>query len=306
MIGKKEKRSFERGIFWMLLSASCLSFSLLFLKINLQYISYFFLVFLRFFIPLLFIIPFILTGKNWRENFHMREIWLQLARATCVLVAQYSFAYYVTQNTLLNATVLLNASPLFIPLIEWGFLKRTPGKSTLLGALLSFFGVILVLNPDASLFTLMSGIGILAALGQAGSQVLYGYKSKKENLTSSLFYLFLLTSLPAFIIFLFFNKREDHLFNFSFPTELLILYLISMSLFTLLNQYYRGLAYSCSHPSALATFLYFSVFVSALFDWLVFKNEPTFLTIIGGCLIILGGVLKVFLRSHILKKRKKS
>jgi len=74
---------------------------------------------------------------------------------------------------------------------------------------------------------------------------------------------------------------------------------------TLFNQYFRGLAYRCGRPSTLVTFLYFSVFLSALFDWFIFKNSPPTLSILGGCLIILGGVMKVFLRRHILKKNLK-
>lgn len=142
------------------------------------------------------------AGWKWRLLVSSKHIWLQLARCLCVLIAQYGIAFYLTKNTLLNATVLLNSSPLFIPLIEWLFLKQIPGKSTIFGALLAFLGVILVLHPDKSLFTPMSGIGILAALGQSGSQVLYGLKSKSENLLSSLFYLFFFTSLVSFLIFI--------------------------------------------------------------------------------------------------------
>ena len=81
--------------------------------------------------------------------------------------------------------------------------------------------------------------------------------------------------------------------------------IFAMGLATLFNQLFRGLAYRCGGPSTLATFLYFSVFVSAVLDWLIFHKTPTPLTIIGSCLIILGGLVKIFLRAHILKKREK-
>lgn len=297
----QEHHSFAWGTAWMLLSAATLSFSFLFLKINLLYFNYFFLIFLRFFLPFLLVIGIIAVKKQWIviRTKHLR---LQLARSGCVLVAQYAFAYYITKNTLLNATVLLNASPLFIPLIEWGFLKHRPGKSTIFGALLSFLGVILVLHPDTSLFTAMGAIGLLAALGQAGSQVLYGMKSRKESLIHSLFYLFGLTGIGSFFIYLFVDLKEP-LIHLEMSAWLLV-YLFLMSIFTLLNQYYRGLAYRSSSPSTLAPFFYFSVFVSAILDWLIYKNIPSFLSIIGTILIILGGLLKIFLRAHILKKTK--
>jgi drug/metabolite transporter (DMT)-like permease len=302
-----ERHTFEWGILWMLLSATSLSLSFLFLKINLTYLDYFFLLFLRFFGPLLLIVVITATGWKWKELITSKHFGLQLARSGCVLISQYGLAFYLTKNSLLNATVLLNAAPLFIPLLEWIFLKHRPGNSTIFGALLAFLGVILVLKPDSSLFTAMSGIGILAALGQAGSQVLYGLKSKKENILSSLFYLFLFTTLCSFLVFLFTSEdvKSHDLQNGHLAEWFLLLSLLLMAGGTLLNQYFRGLAYRCGRPSTLATFLYFSVFVSAFFDWLIFKKYPSTLSIIGGSLIILGGFVKIFLRSRILKKKNK-
>lgn len=298
----KERYSYEWGIGWMLLSAAFLSLSFLFLKINLFYLNYFFILFLRFFIPFLLIVFLVTFRSEWKGILFSANLWLQLARAGCVLVAQYGITFYLTQNTLLNATVLLNASPLFIPLIEWAFLGHPPGKSTIVGALLAFLGVILVLQPDLSVFDAMSIIGLIAALGQAGSQVLYGLKPRSENLLGSLFYLFFFTSLVSFFVLIFNDfelPKKEGLSNW------IVLSLFFMGASTLLNQYFRGLAYRCGRPSTLATFLYFSVFVSALFDWLFFKHTPTTISVIGSSLIILGGILKVFLRARILKKKQK-
>jgi drug/metabolite transporter (DMT)-like permease len=305
--GAQHRSSFEWGILWMLLSATCLSISFLFLKINLSFINYYFLLFLRFFVPLILVIGVISISRKWKGIFSLKHIGLQLARALCVIVSQYGIAFYISANTLLNATVLLNSAPLFIPLIEWIFLKRRPGKSTIWGALLAFFGVILVLNPDRSLFSAMSGIGLIAALGQAGSQVLYGIRSRNENLSRSLFYLFLFTSSFALLVFL---VRGENLFNFTagniqLSDRFMLIAILLMGGGTLLNQYFRGLAYRCGNPSTLATFLFFSVFVSAIFDWLIFETSITALSVIGSCLIIMGGVLKIFLRARILKKRAK-
>jgi drug/metabolite transporter (DMT)-like permease len=306
----KERLSFEWGIVWMLLSASCLSLSFLFLKVNLTYFDYAFLLFLRFFGPLLLLVLFATLWRVWKEHFAFKRLGLQLARSGCVLVAQYGIAFYITKNSLLNATVLLNASPLFIPLLERIFLKQRPGKSTIVGALLSFFGMLLVLHPDKSLFTAMSALGILAALGQAGSQVLYGLKPKSESLFGSLVILFSLTSVGSFLVLLLWQPETNLLAKIQLKESLqyvwvIVFSLLGMAAATLFNQLFRGLAYRCGRPSTLATFLYFSVFVSALLDWLIFKQTPTALTFIGSCLIILGGILKIVLRAHILKSKKK-
>lgn len=302
----QENHSYERGVLWMLLSATCLSLSFLFLEINLTYVNYFLIVFLRFIVPLFFVIFLILIRKEWKTLHSSTHLPLQLLRALCVLVTQYAIAYYISKSTLLNATVLLNASPLFIPLIEWTFQGHRPGKSTILGALIAFFGVILVLQPDRSLFSAMTGVGLLAAASQASSQVLYGLRAKTENTLASLFYLFFFTSLFSLIPYLFAKHLEWGLSNslLKEPDWVLLTMVLAMGIATVLNQYFRGLAYRCGRPSTLSTFLYFSVFVSALCDWFIFKELPTLLSFVGACLIVLGGIVKIFLRAHILKKEK--
>src|SRR5262245_10146373 len=105
----REQFSFEHGVLWMLISASFLSVSFLFLKINLEHFSYFFLLFLRFFVPLLFVAAIMTIRWQWKRIAAAKNIWLQLARCGCVLIAQYAIAFYISKNTLLNATVLLNA-----------------------------------------------------------------------------------------------------------------------------------------------------------------------------------------------------
>ncbi len=299
---------YEWGILWMLISATALSISFMFLKLNLAYINYFTLIFLRFSVPFLFVIALLFIRWDWRFLFISPNIRLQVLRSLCVLIAQYGIAYYISSNSLLNATVLLNASPLFIPLIAWVFQGHRLGKSTMVGVSVAFLGMILVLHPDRSLLSAVSLIGLLAAVAQAGSQVLYGLKSKKENLLVSLFYLFFFTTLISGIIALwkgFSVKLPIEQPLEPAPTGFLVLSIVLMAVGTLCNQFFRGLAYRYGSPSTLTTFLYFSVFVSALLDWLIFKRPPVFLTVIGGCLIILGGVLKVFLRAQIRKKRGK-
>lgn len=296
------KTSYEWGVLWMLLSATMLSCSFFFLKINIASINYFFLLLLRFSIPLIVVTLIIILFRDWKA--FKTTIGLQISRALCVVIAQYGFAYYISKNTLLNATVLLNAAPLFIPLIEWLFLKHKPGKSTIAGALISFFGVILILRPTASLFTPLSAVGLIAAVAQASSQILFGMRPKSQSVLSGLFYLFLLTSAFSLFVFLFAEEAEK-LPDMNTVHGWLLLSVILMGFATLLNQYFRGLAYRCGRPSTLATFLYFSVFVSFCFDWFFFHNIPTFLSIMGSLLVLAGGFIKIYLRAHILKKRGK-
>jgi drug/metabolite transporter (DMT)-like permease len=74
---------------------------------------------------------------------------------------------------------------------------------------------------------------------------------------------------------------------------------------SVLNQLARGVAYQHGTPSRLSPFLYFSVVVAAILDWAVFGVIPNALSIFGAGLVVLGGVLKVYIRHKILQKQSR-
>ena len=124
-------------------------------------------------------------------------------RAVFTLGAQYSFYYYLEQNTLMNAMVLLNTGPLFIPLIERVVAGSKIGKSTIASLVVGFLGVLCVLQPDQGIFTLMSLIGLLSGLCQGISQVLFGINVGKERYDLGVLSLFFFSSLFSLLPFLF-------------------------------------------------------------------------------------------------------
>ena len=187
----------------MLMSSVMLSFFTLFAKFGTQSISYFFLTFLRFGVPLAILFPYLLTKCNFKEIFGTSNLKLQMLRAGCILLYQYSIFYYLTRNTLLNTTVLQNSAPLLIPILERLFFKHPIKLRTVISIVISFFGVLCILQPDREIWETMSIAALLAPLGQAGSQVLYSHQAKRENQNVNLFYLFFLSTLFSGIVFLF-------------------------------------------------------------------------------------------------------
>jgi drug/metabolite transporter (DMT)-like permease len=66
---------------------------------------------------------------------------------------------------------------------------------------------------------------------------------------------------------------------------------------SILSQLTRAAAYKRGTPTGLSPFLYFSILLGGLFDWLVFDRPPNGLSLLGALLIIFGGVLKLYMRS---------
>ncbi len=280
----------------MLLSAATLSFFTLFAKFGTDNISYFLLVFLRFGIPLVLLIPYLLWSASIKELFLKSNFKMQLLRCGCILIYQYSIFYYLMYSTLLDATVMQNTAPLFMPILERVFFKHRFEKKVILSIAISFIGVLCILQPNTSIFAKLSIAGFLAPLGQAGSQVLYGHQAKYENQKSNLFYLFFLCSVVSAIVFVFSKEFFGEVNSLEHYSSLLWVNIICLGVASILNQSFRGEAYKHGKASALAPFLYGSIILSAILDWAIFHHLPNWLSLIGAILVIAGGWIQVYKR----------
>jgi drug/metabolite transporter (DMT)-like permease len=290
----KSREEFGKGAAYMLLSSVTLSLFTLFAKFGADHTSFFLLLFLRFCIPLLLLIPFLLSTMSLKELFWIGNVKMQFLRSGCILLYQYSIFYYLTYASLLDATVLQNTAPLFMPILERIFFKHRFDKKVLLSIGISFVGVLCILQPDSDIFARLSVVGFLAPLGQAGSQVLYGHQAKKENQRFTLFYMFFLCSIFTGIIYVFskgFFGGDPTLEKYSFWLWMNILFL---GIVSILNQIFRGVAYQHGKASALAPFLYVSIIASAILDWAIFHHLPNWLSLVGAILVIVGGMIQIY------------
>ena len=295
-----QKESFSKGVVYMLISASGLAVVGLLAKLRMEEFSVMALIFWRFLASFIFCFLFFLIKNQLKGFFNLKNIKLQLVRVFFVLGSQYSFFYYLEKNTLLNATVLLNMGPFFIPLIERCILGNKVGKSTWISIVIAFVGMLCILQPDGGIFSLMSLVGLCAGISQGASQVMFGMTSKRENSETSLLHLFLLCAVITMILYLCIPSSWTGKEEWTTASFLLM---AGMGIASMCNQFSRSIAYANASPSSLSPFFYILVVLSGLFDWIIFDNTPNILSIIGAALVFLGGAVKIYLRGYILRKK---
>jgi len=295
-------KDFMTGVFYMLLSATGLSIVGLFGKLAEEDMSLSALVFFRFFSAFIVCFLFYACIGRLKKDFNSYPIKSNLLRVFLVLGAQYSFYYYIQKSSLMNGMALLNTGPLFIPFYEKIFLGRRIGRSTWISIVVSFIGVMLILQPDSGIFSIAGLIGLSAGLFQAGSQMIFGVNARGENIELSVLVIFALCATVSFFPFILLPNIASAP---SFESPYILFLIGGLAVGSILNQLYRAEAYKYSTPSRLASFLYFSVVMAGLYDWIIFKSPPNLLSCIGAVLVILGGILKIVLRHKILTAQDK-
>lgn len=295
-----KKESFHRGVVFMLLSAVGLALTGLLGKLGLKYMDLTAVIFWRYVASLILCVFFMWWMDLFKKGIRVKNLKLHLLRAFLVLSTQYCYYFYLQKDTILNAMVLINTGPLFIPVIERAFLGQKVGVSTWVSLAISFAGVLLVLQPDTDLFSKVGWIGLLAGVMQGASQIVFGINSKEERSDLGVFYLSLFCFLFSIIPFLIFGSSyipAKEFWNFSALIG-------SLGVASILNQLARAEAYQHGTPSRLSSFMYASVLLAGLWDWLFFHNIPNTFSILGSFLVVLGGLSKIYLRSYILSRKK--
>ena len=216
---------------------------------------------------------------------------LLISRGVVGTLALLCVYYAVTTLPLVEATLLQYLYPVFTAILAFLFLKERIQRSTLICILLCLLGLFAMVKPNLSVasnvvlpwFSVF--IALLGALGSATAYVIVKRLSKCEDSSVIIFY-FPLIALPLSIILL-----GD---NFLMPdTEALIL-LLFVGIFTQMGQVGLTKAMQTEVAAKVSAFSYVQIVFSTILGVIIFNEIPSFWTLIGGMLIILGALVNVF------------
>ncbi len=298
----------EKGMVYISIASLTSAMLGLFVKLSAARLSIPFLVLVRFLVPLLICIPlfwYLGTFKKvlLQQSIKGAHLKGHLMRAVFLILSQYCYFFYLTKSSLLNAVMLLNTAPIFIPLVSKYLFKDQSIKIVSKSIVVSVIGVILVIQPDQTLFMYSSLVGLLSGVFLAFSQSIYGENVQERGMDENIFFVFWSASIMTFTVLLIFFSDHLHMGWTELTQQSLRewVYVFLIGICTTLNQYFRGVAYTHIKPHVLAPLMNLAVLFAFFFDLLIFKKTPDYLSIVGSLLIILGTTLKW----HTLRKQKK-
>ncbi|MBE9063123.1 DMT family transporter [cf. Phormidesmis sp. LEGE 11477] len=226
-------------------------------------------------------------GRNFSAGWHRNILLYYLLRAVFGLSGFYLFIWAAGLGSLVNANVLLNTTPVFIPVIGVLALgKEISGK--LWGAIaIGFVGLLLVVQPNADLVANPANLlGLGAGLSAAIEFLTIRHLSQTQSPAGlTLYYLLLGSILMAPVA----------LWQWQ-PLTLETLKIVAAAAGSFLSfQLLLVQAYRYAEPHQIGVFQYSSVIFAAIIGWLFFNEVPNLLAVAGMMLISLGGALSIYL-----------
>lgn len=185
--------------------------------------------------------------------------------------------------TIASAVLLLYSSSIWIVVFSHFIVKEKITKRTFIALAIAFFGVIFVVSPQ-NFFLKESLVGSLAGLGAGiGMGLVYTLSKtfKKYDKVSLTFWQNLI-AIPFVLPLLFIDSPK-----FSNTLDIGIILLLG-SVFTAVPfiLIYKGFGKIDAQKGSIVIML--DIVFSVIFAWMIFKESPTILVIIGGVLIMIG------------------
>jgi drug/metabolite transporter (DMT)-like permease len=250
------------------------------------------MVFARFFIGFLILLPFYIQGKIRISRIHFSK---HMLRALLGLLSIYLYYFALKGLPLANAISLANTTPLFTPFVLLVWLRLLVSKWKFIAAAIGFMGVLLMLNPAQFSFDIENFAALGSGLGAATVFVGIRQLSKVESTGAILFYYFSVATIISFF---------PCMYTWGPIPDLKIwIYLLSMGVIGIVFQYLATLAFSMAPSSKVGLTTYLAIVFGGFWGWIIWDEVPRFWGAVGMLLTIVGGALAVLDKSEARKIR---
>jgi len=211
---------------------------------------------------------------------------LIIIRTAAGLLAFFFLFLSISKTKLVNAVLMNNAAPIFVPFVALLWLRTKIQPKLWWGITLGFAGITLILKPDASILKDIGVLyGLLAGILLAVIQVSLHELTNKEKPVAALFYYFLfLTCVNAI----------GATIDWAPLQPIAYLYLAGIGLLMFLFQLFSIIAFSYARPAKIATMNYSGIVYSAIAGWILWHETIDWIGWIGIICVVAGGALTIY------------
>ena len=234
------------------------------------------------------------------ENLKSNDIPAVLVRGIGGGLAFLCFVTAIRLVNLVDAVVLFNATPIFVPIIALFYTRTKITPLLWIPIIIGFIGIIFIVQPDGQMFhnpgelvALLAGIFLSFALIAVRKLVIEGMPV--SGIVFYFYFFATLVSLPF------------ALYNFEYQTAMGFWYVFLGSISLTIVQFAFSYAYKFATPAEVGPYWYLSILFSGLFGYFIWGQELNLWKFIGIIIVVGAGIATFFInRPSPLKHRPSS
>jgi len=242
------------------------------------------IVFFRNVVAMAFLLPWL---RLRYRNLSLKTgcLHLHLLRAASGLGAMYCFFIALKLLRLADAMLLCYTLPIFIPIIEWFWLKEPVSRQTKIAVIVGFIGIALVLKPGFGLFQAAGLVGLASGLLAALAIVGIRRMTATEPVVRVVFYFTVFGTLVSAI---------PLAWAWQTPQGHMLWALCVMGVLAIMAQMCLTKGYSLAPAGQVGPFNYGNVVFAALLGWLIWGETLDGLTLAGAVLTCSAGIIATY------------
>jgi drug/metabolite transporter (DMT)-like permease len=242
------------------------------------------IVFSRNAVAMAFLLPW-LAIRHQNMSLKTNCLHLHLLRAMAGLSAMYCFFIALKSLRLADAMLLCYTLPIFIPIIEWFWLKEPVSRQTKIAVIVGFIGIALVLKPGFGLFQAAGLVGLASGLLAALAIVGVRRMTATEPVVRVVFY---------FTVFGTLVSAVPLAWSWQNPQGHMLWVLCVMGVLAIMAQMCLTKGYSLAPAGQVGPFSYGNVVFAALMGWIFWGETLDGLTLAGAVLTCSAGIIATY------------
>ena len=215
--------------------------------------------------------------KTASTNFLLLQILRGILLAFEIIVSVHAFVYI----GLINTSAIFSSYPLIATLLSIPILKEVIGWKRFTAILFGFLGVLFILRPGSSIFSLYMFLPVCSAFAFAIYAILTRYVSKMDSPETSFFWTGLVGIIAMTGVGVWFWEQ---------PNAIDWLWILLLCIFSTLGHFLLIKSYDLAAVSIVQPFSYFHLIFISFIGFLMFGEPLTLNIILGSIIVICAGI----------------
>lgn len=200
-------------------------------------------------------------------------------RAVFTYSALVMYFYALANIPFANAVVLQSTGPVFVPILAFVVFGRLADRYVWLGVIISFVGMVMIVQPDRLGVSIGEAAALLAAIGGAAAALVIWSLATTEPVERQMFY---------FSLFAFLLSAIPMPWVWQWPTIAQLSPIFAVAAFTISGQFFYAKAFSVAPGDKVITWSYTAIVFAAVFGFFLW-GEPIMMLAAGGTILVVAG-----------------